>query len=208
MYGVNTPVEKICDWPNEIVTNPVANGISGYMKWPEKLTKERMRLRFSQEELGDMIGVQASRISRWESGQGRPYLDQGLALAKALGVSLDYFADDELDEPPAPEMTEEEWLVIDFMRDYRLSGKEAIRGLAIVAERKESVSAIRPHEIRNSGVILDDLSRRLTDSPKPRKTIQDQRIETPPTGTGSVQVSPSLDPQTGKPKGTKKRGAG
>lgn len=70
------------------------------MKWSLKLAKHRAERRMSQAELAGLVGLQDSRISRWENGDGNPSMAQGLRLARALGVSYDYLADDALDEPP------------------------------------------------------------------------------------------------------------
>ena len=55
------------------------------------------------QRLARLSQVSDSEISRILQGKSRPGLDNALRLAQALGVSLDYLADDTLDvEPPAP----------------------------------------------------------------------------------------------------------
>ena len=55
------------------------------------------------QKLARMSQVSDSEISRILQGKSRPGLDNALRLARALGVSLDYLADDKLEaEPPAP----------------------------------------------------------------------------------------------------------
>ncbi len=55
------------------------------------------------QKLARLSEVSDSEISRILQGKSRPGLDNGLRLAQALGVSLDYLADDKLDsEPPEP----------------------------------------------------------------------------------------------------------
>ena len=55
------------------------------------------------QKLARLSQVSDSEISRILQGKSRPGLDNALRLAKALGVSLDYLADDKLEvEPPAP----------------------------------------------------------------------------------------------------------
>ena len=55
------------------------------------------------QKLARLSQVSDSEISRILQGKSRPGLDNALRLAQALGVSLDYLADDKLDsEPPEP----------------------------------------------------------------------------------------------------------
>jgi transcriptional regulator with XRE-family HTH domain len=55
------------------------------------------------QKLARLSQVSDSEISRILQGKSRPGLDNALRLARALGVSLDYLADDKLEaEPPAP----------------------------------------------------------------------------------------------------------
>jgi transcriptional regulator with XRE-family HTH domain len=55
------------------------------------------------QRLARLSQVSDSEISRILQGKSRPGLDNALRLAQALGVSLDYLADDKLDAvPPEP----------------------------------------------------------------------------------------------------------
>jgi transcriptional regulator with XRE-family HTH domain len=55
------------------------------------------------QKLARLSQVSDSEISRILQGKSRPGLDNALRLSRALGVSLDYLADDRLEaEPPAP----------------------------------------------------------------------------------------------------------
>jgi transcriptional regulator with XRE-family HTH domain len=72
----------------------------GDMEWRAKLRLCRERARLSQKELASMVGVAQTRVTEWETGKGIPTMDKALRVARALGVSLDYLADDALDEPP------------------------------------------------------------------------------------------------------------
>ncbi len=55
------------------------------------------------QKLARLSQVSDSEISRILQGKSRPGLDNALRLARALGVSLDYLADDQLDlMPPEP----------------------------------------------------------------------------------------------------------
>lgn len=54
----------------------------------------------SQKEIAIRAHVDPSTISKWASGERRPYLNDAGKLARALGVSLDWLANDDLDWPP------------------------------------------------------------------------------------------------------------
>ena len=55
------------------------------------------------QKLARLAQVSDSEISRILQGKSRPGLENALRLAQALGVSLDYLADDNIDnEPPPP----------------------------------------------------------------------------------------------------------
>lgn len=53
----------------------------------------RLRAGLSQRELATACGVQQPHVSRWESGRVEPGLIQSRRMARALGVSLDEFAE-------------------------------------------------------------------------------------------------------------------
>jgi transcriptional regulator with XRE-family HTH domain len=53
------------------------------------------------QKLARLSQVSDSEISRILQGKSRPGLDNALRLAQAVGVSLDYLADDRIDTEPA-----------------------------------------------------------------------------------------------------------
>ena len=59
----------------------------------EMLKKLRAEAGLTQKQLADMSGVGQNTIARYELGQREPSLAAGQALAKALGVSCEVFAD-------------------------------------------------------------------------------------------------------------------
>ncbi len=71
------------------------------MRFEEKLRKQMMLKGYNQQKLARLSRVSDSEISRILSGKsGNPGLENALRLARAVGVSLDYLADDALDEDP------------------------------------------------------------------------------------------------------------
>ncbi|MGA9997052.1 MAG: helix-turn-helix transcriptional regulator [Pyrinomonadaceae bacterium] len=69
----------------------------------EKLRQVRLALGLSQTEMLKRLGLEEemkyARISEYEQGVREPSLLTLLKYARAAGVSIDVFADDELDLP-------------------------------------------------------------------------------------------------------------
>ena len=59
------------------------------MTFSEILVRERKRMNLSQEALAGLINVSRQAVSKWETGDAMPDLPKLLALADALGISLD-----------------------------------------------------------------------------------------------------------------------
>jgi transcriptional regulator with XRE-family HTH domain len=74
------------------------------MELKDKLQTLMARRALNGQKLARSSGVSDSEISRILQGKSRPGLDNAFRLAKSVGVTLDYLADDTLDvEPPRPE---------------------------------------------------------------------------------------------------------
>ena len=61
-------------------------------KFAERLKEERQKKNMTQAKLAEIAGVSTQTISSYEKGGKSPNLDNAAAIAKALGVSLDYLA--------------------------------------------------------------------------------------------------------------------
>src|SRR5258707_3878816 len=66
----------------------------------DKLQMLMARYGLNGQKLARLSQVSDSEISRILQGKSRPGLDNALRLAQAVGVSLDYLADDKLDTEP------------------------------------------------------------------------------------------------------------
>jgi transcriptional regulator with XRE-family HTH domain len=71
------------------------------MELKTKLQNLMARKGLNGQKLARLSRVSDSEISRILQGKSRPGLDNALRLAKAVGVSLDYLADDEIEVEPA-----------------------------------------------------------------------------------------------------------
>jgi transcriptional regulator with XRE-family HTH domain len=94
------------------------------MNFHEKLAKALSEPGWSQARIIRATGMSQSALSEIVNGRRRPYLDQALLIAKTLGLSLDYLADDEM-EKPAPAFTADERAVVGMFRMSGLSVEEA-----------------------------------------------------------------------------------
>ncbi len=64
----------------------------------------RMERGWTQEELGERVGVSAQAVSKWETGQSLPDISQVPLLAKAFGVTTDLLFG--LAEEPEPDFSQ------------------------------------------------------------------------------------------------------
>ena len=72
------------------------------MNLPEKLAFLRRAKGLSQEKLADEMNVSRQAVSKWESGNVMPSLDNLIYLSKLYGVTIDSLIDDSQDLPPEP----------------------------------------------------------------------------------------------------------
>jgi len=70
----------------------------GYMKLHDKLVKLRKERQWSQTVLCEQVGINITYLSRLENGKSQPSGDMLWKIAKAFGVSMDYFMDEDADE--------------------------------------------------------------------------------------------------------------
>jgi|GEM_PF-841362 len=67
----------------------------------KKLLAQMVRRGLNGQKLAKISKVSDSEISRILAGKSRPGLENAFRLAKAVGVSLDFLADDSLETDPA-----------------------------------------------------------------------------------------------------------
>ena len=63
----------------------------------DKITEERKKNGWSQEELANQLGVSRQAVSKWESAGAVPDLQRILQLSELFGVSTDYLLKDEME---------------------------------------------------------------------------------------------------------------
>jgi transcriptional regulator with XRE-family HTH domain len=75
------------------------------MRFGQKILNLRTQRGLSQRDLAREIGgISGSSVGAWENG-ATPAMDAAFRAAQVLGVSLDFLADDSLDEPKEDGMT-------------------------------------------------------------------------------------------------------
>lgn len=141
---------------------PAQLGTCDQMTWRKKLAKWREIRRLSQGELSQMVGLQGPRISRWETGEGAPSMEQGFRIARALGLSYDFFADDSADSPPPePEslVTPNELVMVGMLRGAGIGPADLAR--LIEDSAKKTGPAAEEHGYSEWGPLRDETEAEL-----------------------------------------------
>ena len=60
------------------------------MEIAERLQKLRRKAGYSQEQTAELLGISRQAVSKWESGQGKPDLDNLVRLTEIYNTSADY----------------------------------------------------------------------------------------------------------------------
>ncbi|MBQ1251909.1 MAG: helix-turn-helix transcriptional regulator [Firmicutes bacterium] len=66
----------------------------------DKIMELRKSHGWSQEQLGELLGVSRQSVSKWETGLSQPELDNILQMSELFGVSTDYLLKDDHREDP------------------------------------------------------------------------------------------------------------
>lgn len=121
-------VEEILVLAEASLVNRYKVSICVTMKFGEKIVRQLDVMGRSQSWLAREAGLAQSAVSEMTKGSRRPYMDQALAIARVLGVSLDYLADDKVSEAP-DELTEPELTAVEIVREKKMSSREVTRRL-------------------------------------------------------------------------------
>ena len=70
------------------------------MRYAEKLYRQLVRLGWNQQKLSRTSGVSDSEVSRILAGKSNPGLENAFRLSTAVGLSLDFMANETLVEDP------------------------------------------------------------------------------------------------------------
>ena len=78
------------------------------MKFSEKLQSLRKKAGLSQEQLAEQMNVTRQAISKWETGEGMPDVDNLLPLARLLHTTVDYLLDEDA-QAQTPKTAQSDW---------------------------------------------------------------------------------------------------
>ena len=73
------------------------------MEFADKLRRMRKEAKLRQGELAEAAGLTTNKVQRYEQRGQKPKGEDALALARHLGVTVDYLLDDALPYPPPQE---------------------------------------------------------------------------------------------------------
>jgi transcriptional regulator with XRE-family HTH domain len=107
------------------VATRCVHGIYGVMDFADKLGLLIELRGTSQTQLAKDTGIKQSEISKMTSRRRRPYLDQAFILARHLGVTIEYLANEEIGDVQATVpigMTEAELKIWKIIRDFGADG--------------------------------------------------------------------------------------
>ena len=103
----------------------------------EKIYNLRTEKGFSQEALGEKLGVSRQSVSKWETDQSVPELDKIVAISEVFGVSTDYLLKEEEEAYLEKEGPREEEFIREGYRcnrrgHYEYKSKKMIGNLPLV----------------------------------------------------------------------------
>ena len=80
------------------------------MNIADRLKELRKKAGYSQEQLAEMLNISRQAVSKWESAQGNPDIENLIKLTEIYNVSADYILSgqekEEVPEPPEPKQTD------------------------------------------------------------------------------------------------------
>jgi transcriptional regulator with XRE-family HTH domain len=113
------------------------------MKYAEKLYKQMLLKGLNQQRLAKESKVSDSEVSRILGGKSQPGLENAFQLARAVGVSLDFLADDSLDADPLHQSDPGNPSEADILRLARELGLAPTQRLLEIARVLGNDSALR-----------------------------------------------------------------
>ena len=108
------------------------------MKFSEKLTELRHSRGWSQEQLGERLGVTRQTVSKWELGSTTPELEKLAMMSDIFGVSTDELIKGEPQEASRPSEPSEPAEAIQYTKPLRsrlhfeYKSRRTVRGLPLV----------------------------------------------------------------------------
>jgi len=98
----------------------------------EKVRNKREEMNLSQEQLASLVGISRRSISNYETEVKKPYYSTLRKLASALGVTIYYLQNDNIEDPQAN--IDEEPYVQAAREEYGRKGQEEMASILTQAE--------------------------------------------------------------------------
>lgn len=163
------------------------------MDFSTKLRQLMGAQRLSQEQLAKLLGVSQNLVSLWTRGKSLPDVCQVQQVARALGASVSYLADDALDAPPESDaLPDDERAVLEQYRALRSTGAidkaRAITGLAFAAQlpaggmltaEPQPLGQVTRTQLEHEAQRRAPRASAPKGNPEPRTTGQDVRPDRP-----------------------------
>lgn len=97
------------------------------MNFSQKLMELRRARGWSQEQLGEKLGVTRQTISKWELGQTTPELEKLAAMSDLFGITTDELINGTSPEPQIQEIKPHR-----FVFEYEYKSARTVRGIPLV----------------------------------------------------------------------------
>lgn len=94
----------------------------------QRIAERRKMLGFSQEALGERVGVSRQAICKWEADGTVPEIDKLIALSRLFGVSVGWLLGVEEEQKPAGLTEDQLKMVEEIVKRYQPPRQEAPRG--------------------------------------------------------------------------------
>ena len=69
-----------------------------------RIKEYRLKAKLSQEKVAELVGVSRQAVTKWESDQSSPNMDNLFRLAEIFGTNVDALVTDETDDRSVAEM--------------------------------------------------------------------------------------------------------
>jgi transcriptional regulator with XRE-family HTH domain len=104
------------------------------MDFPTKLRTRLKQMGLTQGTFAELVGTSQSNVSDWMRKKSVPTLPLAQRVAKALGVTMDFLFNEELDEMPQPAITPEEQVLLDVTRKLGPNGAQEVLSRLITGQ--------------------------------------------------------------------------